>query len=207
MKTIIISTLALTAITFAACNNNQPATSETQHSDSTAAAHHETAPAEKTLATVKPQFTDVSPATATALKAVIDSYLQLKNGLAADDDAATAKAAEAMSAALAKVDASQLTPEQKKIYAANEEDLKEHAEHISKNTGNIEHQREHFAQMSEDIYELAKAFGGGQPLYHAHCPMYNNNKGALWLSESSEIKNPYMGAKMANCGVMEELIQ
>ncbi|WP_212003915.1 DUF3347 domain-containing protein [Chitinophaga sp. HK235] len=206
MKTIIISTLALTAITFAACNNQQ-ATHEAQHTDSSAAAHHEAASAEKPMATIKPQFTDVNPTAAASIKAVVDGYLQLENGLAADDDAAAAKAGKVMSEALAKFDASSLTPEQQKIYVANKDDLKEHAEHISKNAGNIAHQREHFAEMSEDIYDLVKAFGGGEPLYHIHCPMYDNNKGAWWLSKSAEIKNPYMGAKMPTCGVVEQLIQ
>lgn len=208
MKTIIISTLTATTLAFAACNN-QPASHEGSHTDSTATAHHhDAAPAATAdVTTVQPQFTDVNPAVATAMKGMVAGYLQLKNSLAADDDAAAAKAGEAMSAALAKVDASLLTADQKKIYANNEADLKEHAEHISKNAGNIAHQREHFAEMSEDVYELVKAFGGGQPLYHERCPMYNDNKGALWLSESATIKNPYMGAKMATCGTVEELIQ
>lgn len=208
MKTIIISTLTVTTLAFAACNN-QPASHEGSHTDSTATAHHhDAAPAAAAdVTTVQPQFTDVDPAIATSMKGLVDGYLQLKNSLAADDDAAAAKAGETMSAALAKVDASKFTADQKKIYDNNEEDLKEHADHISKNIGNIAHQREHFAEMSADMYELVKAFGGGQPLYHERCPMYNDNKGALWLSESATIKNPYMGAKMATCGNVEELIQ
>lgn len=208
MKTIIISTLTATTLAFAACNN-QPASHEGSHTDSTATAHHhDAAPAAAAdVTTVQPQFTDVDPSVATAMKGIVDGYLQLKNSLAADDDAAAAKAGETMSAALAKIDASRLTADQKKIYANNEEDLREHAEHISKNAGNIEHQREHFVMMSDDMYELVKAFGGGQPLYHAHCPMYNQNKGAYWLSESATIKNPYMGSKMAGCGAVKERIE
>lgn len=207
MKTIILSTLAVTTLAFAACNN-QPAGHDAGHNDSSATAHHhDAAPAASNVTTVQPQFTDVSPAVTASLKGVVDGYLQLKNALAADDDAAAAKAGETMSAALAKVDASGFTADQKKIYTNNEEDLKEHAEHIGKNAGNIAHQREHFVMMSDDMYELVKAFGGGQPLYHAHCPMYNDNKGAYWLSESATVKNPYMGQKMAGCGSVKELIQ
>lgn len=207
MKTIIISTLTVTSLAFAACNN-QPASHEGSHTDSAATAHHhDAAPAAATdVTTVKPQFTDVDPAITSAMKGLVDSYLQLKNSLAADDDAAAAKAGETMSTALAKVDASRFTADQKKIYDNNEEDLKEHAEHISKNVGNIAHQREHFVMMSDDIYELVKAFGGGQPLYHTHCPMYDQHKGAYWLSESVTVKNPYMGAKMAGCGSVKEMI-
>jgi len=105
------------------------------------------------------------------------------------------------------MDPSALSPEQKKLYEENEEDLKEHAEHIGKNAGNIKHQREHFAKMSEDVYALVKAFGGGQALYHDYCPMYNDNKGALWLSETKEISNPYLGKEMPRCGNVEEMIK
>lgn len=38
--------------------------------------------------------------------------------------------------------------------------------------------------MSQYVYALAKAFGGGRTLYHDHCPMYND-KGAMWLSETN----------------------
>jgi hypothetical protein len=37
--------------------------------------------------------------------------------------------------------------------------------------------------------------------------MYNNNKGASWLSETKEIKNPYLGKKMPDCGEVKEEIR
>ena len=61
--------------------------------------------------------------------------------------------------------------------------------------------------MSEDIYDLVKAFGGGRSLYHDHCPMYNEKKGAMWLSEMKEVKNPYFGSGMPTCGTVEEVIK
>jgi Cu(I)/Ag(I) efflux system membrane fusion protein len=30
--------------------------------------------------------------------------------------------------------------------------------------------------------------------------MFNDNKGAYWLSEIEEIRNPYFGEKMLSCG-------
>ena len=77
-----------------------------------------------------------------------------------------------------------------------------------KTRDNIDHQREHFTMMSEDIYDLVRAFGGGQALYHDHCPMYNkDNGGAMWLSETKEVKNPYFGSEMPKCGTVEEVIK
>ena len=40
-------------------------------------------------------------------------------------------------------------------------------------------------------------------LYHDHCPMAQDNKGAMWLSETKEIRNPYFGDKMMTCGSVE----
>ncbi|MEC5146333.1 DUF3347 domain-containing protein [Chitinophaga sp. 212800010-3] len=205
MKKIVPCAIALAALTLAACNNTGNATHENHDADTvTQQAATTGEPAAKQVA---PQFNNVDAKVAASLKAVVDQYLQIKNGLAGDNAASAASAGKAMVTALAAVDKAALTPEQQKIYNDNEDDLKEHAEHIGKNEGNIEHQREHFAQMSEDVYALVKAFGGGRALYHAHCPMYNDNKGALWLSEEKEVKNPYFGSKMLTCGSVEEEIQ
>jgi hypothetical protein len=75
------------------------------------------------------------------------------------------------------------------------------------NGNNIKHQREHFETLSKDVYDLVKTFGAGETMYKDFCPMYNNNKGAAWLSETKEIKNPYLGKKMTTCGEVKETIQ
>jgi hypothetical protein len=104
-------------------------------------------------------------------------------------------------------DKSLLSADQKKVYDQQEESLKTSAEHIAKSTGDVEHQREQFSVMSESLYTVVKAFGGGKTLYHDHCPMAKDGKGAMWLSETKEIKNPYFGDKMMECGSVEEEIQ
>ncbi len=37
--------------------------------------------------------------------------------------------------------------------------------------------------------------------------MYNDGKGGIWLSETKEIKNPYLGGKMPKCGTVQKEIQ
>ena len=54
-----------------------------------------------------------------------------------------------------------LSAEQMKSYMDIADDLKEHAEHIGANAGKIEHQREHFVMLSNDIADLIKTFGNG----------------------------------------------
>ncbi|MES1221520.1 MAG: DUF3347 domain-containing protein, partial [Bacteroidota bacterium] len=156
---------------------------------------------------ITPRFTDLNPSASSSIKTVVDHYLHIKNALVKDDASDAADAAKEMHEAMIKVDKSLLTAEQKKIYDDIEDDLKEHAEHIGKNGGDIEHQRGHFAMMSDDMYDLVKAFGGGRVLYHDHCPMVNDNKGGMWLSETKEIKNPYFGGKMNECVTVPEVIK
>lgn len=211
MKTIIFSALAFSTVMFTACNSSSSSSHEGHSHDSAvitgSSAKQEASADARPVTEIVPQFTNVDTKLAASLKAVVGHYLHIKNGLVNDNSTEAANGGKAMAEAIASVDKATLTPDQKKIYNENEDDLKVHAEHIGKNESNIEHQREHFAQMSEDVYALVKAFGGGHTLYHDHCPMYDDNKGALWLSEVKEIKNPYFGAKMPACGTVEEMIK
>ena len=73
-------------------------------------------------------------------------------------------------------------------------------EAISENN-DIENQRDHFIVLSENIIAFASNMETlEKPLYIQHCPMVNNNEGADWLSLSEEIRNPYFGEVMMNCG-------
>ena len=141
------------------------------------------------------------------IKEVIDHYLHVKNALADDNGTEAANGAKALVASLQKVDASKFTADQKKVYDDVSADLKEMAEHTADNANNIAHQREHFVMMSDDVHELIKGFGTDKTLYQDHCPMANNNKGAIWISEVEEIRNPYMGKKMPKCGTVEKVIK
>ncbi len=141
---------------------------------------------------------------AASIKGIVDHYLQLKNALTNDKTKDAAAAGKEIVDVMGTMDKSLLTADQKKLYEDVEDDAREHAEHIGANGGNIAHQREHFDMLSKDVYDLVKAFGGGQVLYKDFCPMYNGNKGAMWLSETKAIKNPYYGKKMLTCGSVQE---
>lgn len=142
-------------------------------------------------------------ASASPIDGILNPYLELKNALTKDDDKAAGSAGKEIVKALASFDKSTLNAEQSKVYTDIHDDAKEHAQHIGDNIGNIKHQREHFETLSEDIYELAKSMGG-KKLYYTNCPMYNNNKGANWISEVKEIRNPYLGQEMLECGTIKE---
>lgn len=44
-------------------------------------------------------------------------------------------------------------------------------------------------------------------LYVEYCPMAFDNKGAVWVSSTKEVRNPYFGEKMLNCGEVKEIIK
>jgi hypothetical protein len=190
MKQVILMT-AFSVVLFA-CNDNskQPNTADTDNTQSVSPTSTETS--------VTPQQA------ASPVKEIINGYLQLKNALANDNGNDAASAGNIMVTAFNQFNKTTLTDEKKKTYEDIEADAKEHAEHIGKNASNIKHQREHFDLLSKDMYELVKTFGAGQQLYYDHCPMYNKNKGADWISEKKEISNPYFGKEMSGCGTVKE---
>jgi hypothetical protein len=142
-----------------------------------------------------------------SIKEILTAYLQMKNAFTEDNSTGAATAGKKLETAFKNFDKSALTAAQKKTYEDVEADAREHAEHIGTNGGNIAHQREHFELLSKDIYDLVKVFGGGQVLYRDFDSMYNKGKGAYWLSETKEIKNPYMGKAMLTSGSIKEEIK
>jgi len=61
--------------------------------------------------------------------------------------------------------------------------------------------------LSDEIYTVVKSFNLQENLYRDYCEMYNNGKGAYWISETKEIKNPYLGKQMPTCGEVKEEIK
>lgn len=193
MKNILIG-IALSAISLTACNNNGSNTTAYKVKSDTAE-------------TPKNDVTNISTYTKSSVQEIVTGYLQIKNALTADNGEEAANGGKSLIAYLQKFDESTLTPEQKKTYYDLEVSMKENAEHIGDNANKIDHQREHFEMLSQDMYDLIKAFGAGQILYKDFCPMAHNNKGATWISETKEIKNPYLGKKMPTCGEQKEEIK
>lgn len=195
-KNFFIAAVAITLVAFTACNSNDNSGNQNRTSDTatTNSSANNDAAVQRT--------NDNAP-----MKNVVDGYLQIKNALANDNANDAASGGKAMIAALSQLNTSSFNDEQKKTYNDLQDDLKENAEHIGENAGKIDHQREHFEMLSQDVYDLVKTFNAGQNLYKDFCPMYNNKKGAFWISETKEIKNPYLGKEMPDCGEVKEEIK
>jgi hypothetical protein len=192
MKTIVFSIAMIASVLSACSNNNQNPKEEIKASE----------PA----ATNIPSGAGEGNQPAKVDEAVA-AYLHLKNALADDNGKEAAEAGKHLHEAFVKLDNTSFTAEQKIVFDDVKEEVKEHAEHISSNAEKIAHQREHFDMLSTDMYDLIKAVKPTQVLYKDHCPMFNDNKGAIWLSEVKDIKNPYYGKKMLTCGELQEEIK
>ena len=205
MKKVFFSIAIVFVLAIISCNsNNQSATEDhsMMNHDSTMPMH-DNKMMDENVKMISATFPTVDAGVSSYMKSMLQNYLGIKNALIDGNSDKAASSSAAMHEAMKGFDKSLLTAEQKKVYDDIESDLKEHAEHIFKNK--LDHQREHFAMMSKDMYEMVKAFGAGITLYHDHCPMYND--GSMWLSEAKDIRNPYYGEKMMNCGSVKEMIK
>lgn len=141
------------------------------------------------------------------LDEVIDAYLNLKEGLVAADKNKTAKYSSALLDALQQINGNLLKGEAKVFWNEKKSFLIEHAK-LSNETPSIDGKRTNFIYLSESLIKTIEAFGpGNEKLYIDYCPMANNNKGAYWLSETKEIRNPFMkGKDMLTCGEVKKEI-
>ncbi len=192
MKKLFFKT-AIVAVTLSACGNNNPST--------------EAKPSPDSSTTVTPETATTTESQNGSVDEAVTAYLNVKNALTTDDSKQASAAGKQLQDAMLKLDNASFAAEQKKVYDEVKDEIKEHAVHISTNADKIAHQREHFDMLSNDMYDLVKSVKPSQALYKDHCPMFNDNKGAIWLSEVEDIKNPYYGKKMLTCGVVKEEIK
>lgn len=217
MKNIIFSIITLVTIATVtiSCNQSSNKNSDQQANDSTtiAATPELQSPIHNdTVATVtstdtssqEAEKSDVKQTQKFTIAPIIKDYLALKNALVADNDKTAANAGKQLFTTLKNVDMNAIPANKHKEYMEIAEDAKENAEHIGDNAGKVDHQREHFASLSKDFSDLITLFGTTQKLYQDFCPMYNDGKGAIWISEAKAIKNPYYGSQMLTCGSVKK---
>ncbi|MEO8886631.1 MAG: DUF3347 domain-containing protein [Mucilaginibacter sp.] len=145
----------------------------------------------------------VTPALTEDVNNVIKNYLALKNALVIDNAPVAQACAATLLAAISTVSDKEMNAAQRKTWLAYADKLSFDSRHISETT-DIDHQREHFANLSVNILAVLKALKlNTATLYKQYCPM----KKKYWLSEASAIKNPYYGSKMPTCGETKETLQ
>jgi membrane fusion protein, copper/silver efflux system len=168
-------------------------------------AQHEDHSAHDKAATQKDK-SQANPAFQKQLSTVFKAYTNLKNAFVSSDAREVKKSVQPLKDALAKADMKLLKGDAHTMWMDNLKTFNNHLDMIAK-AENIDEQRKHFAPLSESMHHSFKSLGlSGREAYYQYCPMANNNKGAYWLSESKEIKNPYFGDKMLKCGSTKEVL-
>ena len=72
---------------------------------------------------------------------------------------------------------------------------------------NIEGKRKSFQMVSDQLYDLIRTVQYDRAIvYHDYCPMAFNDQGANWLSNTADIRNPYIPKKMITCGEVKDSI-
>jgi Cu(I)/Ag(I) efflux system membrane fusion protein len=72
----------------------------------------------------------------------------------------------------------------------------------------IDQARVEFGQLSADLIAFLKEFmpDSDDPLYAIKCPMWKKSP-AVWLQDSTDVKNPFLGPDMLACGAVQETLQ
>lgn len=123
---------------------------------------------------------------------ILIKYVNLKNALVKSDEKLTQINAADLQKSLADFEGCEPTAEVAAKIASS---------------GNLIDQRKGFTILSSDLIALMKSAEIEKGvIFVQHCPMANKGDGGDWLSTEKEIRNPYYGKEMLECGrVTEEL--
>ena len=145
----------------------------------------------------------------TGVNNTINSYLAMKDAFVDGDTGSIKSASFAFVTRLDSLNLSELQSDDKVLSAANLQlnEMKTNAEPIMQET-DLTKMRRNFQNVSENLYPFLRTIGyEGQKLYWQNCPMAFGDDGANWISNTSEIVNPYLGknhpefkSAMLHCG-------
>jgi membrane fusion protein, copper/silver efflux system len=137
----------------------------------------------------------------------VNQYFELKNSLVKSDFQLSKSTANKLEASLNNIDMKLVEGEAHNSWMEYYQAMKNQIGLFLK-ANDIENQREVFSSLSNQLIEAAEVFRlNFEIVYVAYCPMAFNDKGAFWLSEFEEIRNPYFGDDMLECGEVKKRIR
>lgn len=174
-----------------ACQQQAKQTEETQEEQSTA---------------LKADLPDVMY---DSLKLAMDAYYQLTSALVKADTQAADAAAVALKAHLDSLPLAKLgDASRQSILQGAAGDISAELHGLLLDKKGLDGRRESFKNVSDQLYDLLNNTGlKGTTVYRQHCPMAFNDRGAYWLSDKTEILNPYFGDQMLHCGSTTDTLQ
>jgi hypothetical protein len=141
---------------------------------------------------------------------MLDSYFQLKDQFIKENDTLITKGTEQL---IADINAAAGVLGELKADSSIVSTAKTYTTGIQneltavKQEKDIEERRKSFQVLSEQLYDLIRTVKYDRAVvYHQYCPMAFNDAGAFWLSNSSDIRNPYLPKKMLICGEVKDSI-
>ena len=206
MKRILVIYLFIACFSVKAQLNTpepSPSASFTQNLDKSQATHDmskDMGDMKMENATQKPKL---DPEVQASISKSLSNYYALKNALTADDGkTANVKAGELVKT-FSALPMAKLSSLQHTLLMGLSEKIKSDAQYINE-TKDIKKQREHFNDLSNNIFALVKGLNANEsPIYQQYCPMAK----AYWLSDIAAVKNPYYGKSMLTCGKVSDTLK
>ena len=154
---------------------------------------------------VEPVETD--PKFKAQLTMVYDTYIKMKDAFVESDPAKVSEEAKKVETAIQSVDMGLLKDNAHMAWMNQLKTLNSAIKAIVSEK-DIEKQREAFSNFNQSFHNSLKMFGlKNETAYYQFCPMAFDNKGAYWISEMEEIRNPYFGDMMLSCGETKETLK
>lgn len=141
---------------------------------------------------------------------LINAYIECKDALVASDTTTATAAAQTLRAASDSLKVNEIKGDSTGVI---KETALTYTSSIASSAqalvaaNSIEGKRKEFGNLADAVWTLTRTVRyDGKKLYWEYCPMAFNNQGAYWISYERDIKNPYFGSKMMNCGSVEDSI-
>jgi Cu(I)/Ag(I) efflux system membrane fusion protein len=134
------------------------------------------------------------------LSGMLDAYLKLQTSLSTDNQVESVAAITGLESVFVSIGESQLDEDTKTVWKKEQRSLGQILERL-KSAGDIEAVRAEFALLSDEMLVVVQKFriNEARGIYELHCPMAFDGRGATWLQDNDQPKNPFYGASMLTC--------
>ncbi|MBY0479848.1 MAG: hypothetical protein K2Q21_00730 [Chitinophagaceae bacterium] len=150
-----------------------------------------------------------SPVFNASFNLLLNAYFDLSNGFIAEKDSGIAQSARALILASDSLKLSELHADSSIINTA-----KTYSEGISAELKGLLGETEILAKkrslqmVSDQLYDLIRTVQYDQKmLFHLYCSSAFDDQGAYWISDKSDMLNPYLPKKMPVCREIRDTIQ
>jgi len=143
------------------------------------------------------------------LTTMLADYYGLKNAMLALNATTTDSFAKKLSASTADMQAYATTDTASKLISPYLDSMNTGLQQIMAiKDPSCKQQQVPFNKVSDQLFAILKKTDlRNANIYLQHCPMALEEKGAHWLSNETEIKNPYFPKTMIDCGDLEDSLK